>query len=46
MKVTITLDVYDESADNDDDTGVTNEAFERIMDGLMEVGENITVRKG
>ena len=46
MKVTITIDVDDESADENDDTGVTNEAFEHIMDAFMGIGENIDIRKG
>lgn len=45
MQVQITFEVYDESADPDDETGVTNQAFEEILDGLSGIGEDINIRK-
>ncbi len=45
MKVQITLEVYDDAADPDDETGVTNEVFEEIFDALSRFGENIDIRK-
>lgn len=45
MKIQITLEVYDEAADPDDETGVTNETFEQLFDALSHFGENIDIRK-
>ena len=45
MKIQITFEVYDESADPDDETGVTNEVWEEIYDALSHHGEDIDVRK-
>ena len=45
MKIHITLEVYDESADPDDETGVTNEVWEEIHDALSSHGEDINIKK-
>ena len=41
MKVQIILNVEDEDADPGHDTGVTEEAFERLLDALGEAGFEI-----
>lgn len=43
VKVRITLDVADEYADPDHEMGVTREAYERIIDMLRWLGDDIDV---
>lgn len=38
MKIRIECEIPDDIADRDDDTGVTTEGFDQIMDALMQVG--------
>ncbi len=45
MKIRITLEVYDEAADPNDETGVTSEAFDEIFEALSQVGEEIQIQK-
>lgn len=45
MKIQITLEVHDEAADPEDDTGLTLEAFDAVFDGLSSVGDDINIRK-
>ncbi len=45
MKIRITFEVHDESADPDDITGVTNEAWEEIFDAISSHGEEIDIKK-
>lgn len=44
MKCIITLDVYDEHVDEDHPMGVTNDAFERLLDRLSWLGDDIDIR--
>lgn len=37
-KVRVTFDVADEDSDPADDTGLTNEAYERYLDALVHAG--------
>ena len=46
MRVQITLDVHEESADPDDRSGVTEEAYEAIIDFLIGYGDNVVITKG
>ena len=45
MRVTITLEIADEFADSDHETGVTNDGFERIFGALSAVGDDIQVKR-
>lgn len=45
MKIYITLEVDDEIADPDDETGVTSEAFDRLFDALMHFGTEIDINR-
>jgi hypothetical protein len=46
MKISIIAQIPDELADYDDDTGVTNDAYERIMDMCMSLGmDDIDIQK-
>ena len=44
-KIIITMEVGDEYADEDDSTGLTEEGFDRLNEGLAEIGYDIDVRK-
>jgi hypothetical protein len=46
MKISIIAQIPDELADPDDDTGVTNDAYEQIMDACMSLGmDDIDIQK-
>lgn len=43
MKIRIEMEVNDESADPGDSTGLTEQAFEAMMDYLMHFGYDIDI---
>lgn len=45
MKIQITFEIAEEAADEDDDTGVSNDTFDYLMDALMGIGDDIQIEK-
>lgn len=45
MRIIIELEIADEYADPMDLTGVTESAFEGLMDALMPFGDDIDIRR-
>jgi hypothetical protein len=43
MKIKITMDVPEEYADRDHPTGLKNDAYEALMDALMDHGDDVTI---
>ena len=43
MKVTIEIEVPDEYADEEDETGLTEEGFDLVMDALSGISESIYI---
>lgn len=44
MKITITMDISDELADPGHSMGVTEEAYNELMDALGQFGQDIDVK--
>jgi hypothetical protein len=44
-RIKITLDVYDESADEQDGTGLTLTAFDYVERTLRDIGDDISVER-
>lgn len=45
MRVVITVEVAEECTDENDSTGLTEWAFERVHDALSSIGEDINIEK-
>jgi hypothetical protein len=45
MEITITLDLHDECADENDDTGLTEEAHASLSVKLAEFGDIVDIEK-
>jgi hypothetical protein len=45
MKIRITMEVADEYSDPDHDMGVTEAAYEEIVDALMGYGDDVEIKK-
>jgi hypothetical protein len=45
MQVTITFTPHPEAQDPADDTGLTEAAFDEVMDALMGIGDDIKIQK-
>ena len=45
MKIHIVIDLYPELADPEDESGVTNEAYEKLHECLSGFGEDIDIRR-
>ena len=45
MRIEITLEVEPEDQDPNDDTGLTEAAFDRFMDALSGLGDNVKIQK-
>jgi hypothetical protein len=43
--VTITITPHDEASDPDDDTGLTEAAFDEVMDALSAVADDIKIQR-
>jgi hypothetical protein len=44
-RIKITMDVYDESADESDSTGVTNAVYDEFMAVLMSHGDDVNIER-
>lgn len=44
-KIRITMEIAEEFSDPEDLTGVTNEAFEGLMDALISYGDDIDIAR-